>query len=230
MILYVNGDSHSAAAEAVNPHAFAADDSLYWGLGRQPHPDNLRVSYGCELANFLNAILVCDAESAASNVRIVRTTRNWLKENTCDLLVIQWSTWEREEWLYEDIYYQVNGSGIDQVPQSLQEKYRHYITGINWKQKEQEAHDLIWQFHQELNDQNIKHVFFNGNNYFGSVPTRHKWGASYIDPYNSKMTYNQWLLDNGYKTVSRNSYHFGEDAHSAWASFMLQYITNNKLL
>jgi len=26
MILYVNGDSHTAAAEAVNPHAFAEDD------------------------------------------------------------------------------------------------------------------------------------------------------------------------------------------------------------
>ena len=26
MILYVNGDSHTAAAEAVNPHCFAEDD------------------------------------------------------------------------------------------------------------------------------------------------------------------------------------------------------------
>ena len=27
MILYINGDSHTAAAEAVTPHAFAEDES-----------------------------------------------------------------------------------------------------------------------------------------------------------------------------------------------------------
>ena len=30
MILYVNGDSHTAAAEAVNPYAFAEDDGQYF--------------------------------------------------------------------------------------------------------------------------------------------------------------------------------------------------------
>ena len=60
MILYVNGDSHSAGAEAVNPYCFAIDDPLYWGLGRRPHPDNERVSYGCQLANKLGAVLHCD--------------------------------------------------------------------------------------------------------------------------------------------------------------------------
>jgi hypothetical protein len=44
MILYVNGDSHTAAAEAVNPHAFAEDDSALFYLGRAPHPENLAVS------------------------------------------------------------------------------------------------------------------------------------------------------------------------------------------
>ena len=78
MIVYVNGDSHSAGGEAVNPYCFANDDPLYWALGRQPHPDNLRVSYGCELANMLYAVLECDAESSASNDRILRTTHEYL--------------------------------------------------------------------------------------------------------------------------------------------------------
>ena len=76
MILYVNGDSHSAAAEAVNSYCFANDDPLYYALGRRPHPDNERVSYGCNIANELNAILHCDAESASSNTRIIRTTKD----------------------------------------------------------------------------------------------------------------------------------------------------------
>ena len=115
MILYVNGDSHSAGAEAVNTHAFAEDDRLYWGLGRQPHPDNLRASYGCHLANHLGAILECDAESASSNKRIIRTTEEYLETNPKpDLIVIGWSTWEREEWYDSetDRYWQVNAGGI----------------------------------------------------------------------------------------------------------------------
>ena len=83
MILYVNGDSHSAGAEAVNPFAFANDDPHYKYLGRIPHPDNLFVSYGNILAKNLSAELYCDAESASSNDRIIRTTRHYLKNNQC---------------------------------------------------------------------------------------------------------------------------------------------------
>ena len=45
MILYVNGDSHTAGAEAVNSHAFAEDDPALYHLGRLPHPENLEVSW-----------------------------------------------------------------------------------------------------------------------------------------------------------------------------------------
>ena len=97
MILYVNGDSHSAGAEAVVPYCYAQDDHLYRALGRKPHPDNERASFGCLLANKLNAILHCDAESASSNTRIIRTTRDYIKnEGAPDFILIGWSTWERE--------------------------------------------------------------------------------------------------------------------------------------
>ena len=124
MILYVNGDSHAAAAEAVSPAAFAEDDG-YPELGRQPHPDNLRASWGQQLANRLNARLICDAESAASNYRILRTTREWMKTLVpweSALAVIQWSTWEREEWLHDNVWYQVNASGVDHVPPVLEKR------------------------------------------------------------------------------------------------------------
>jgi hypothetical protein len=51
VILYVNGDSHTAAAEAVNAHAFAEDDPYGNYLGRLPHPDNLSASWGRKLAD-----------------------------------------------------------------------------------------------------------------------------------------------------------------------------------
>ena len=106
MILYVNGDSHSAAAEAAVPHCFAEDDGKLMHMGHRPHPENLVVSWGWKLANLLNAECYMDAESASSNTRIIRTTRKWIAENQDRLdrtvMAIQWSTWEREEWQDRD--------------------------------------------------------------------------------------------------------------------------------
>lgn len=234
MILYVNGDSHAAAAECVNPYAWAEDDGMYWGMGQQPHPDNLRASFGCELANRLNAVLVCEAQAGCSNDRIIRTTRDWIEQNQASLqdtlFVIQWSTWEREEWLCNNMYYQVGASGLDSVPAELQEKYRHFILGLDWAEKTRQAHDQIWRFHQELNEQGIRHVMFNGNNHFAQAQNRMDWGRNYIRPYDSESTYDRVLKNNGFQTVNLNSWHFGPRAHYFWAEYLLQYITDNKLI
>lgn len=232
MILYVNGDSHTAGAEAVNSYAFAGDDPQFIPLGRLPHPENLQVSWGKLLSLALNAGFLCDAESASCNARILRTTRKWLKENPNNrsLLVIQWSTWEREEWLIDDVYYQVNGSGIDIVPPDYQEQYRNYIINLDWNQKTQQAHDEIWQFHQELVDQNIPHVFFNGNNDFSKIQDRKDWGISYIGPYDPAQTYHAQLQAAGIETVSPKSYHYGRDGHAWWFKLLLNYIIQNKFV
>jgi len=232
MILYVNGDSHTAGAELVNNHAFAGDDPALHYLGRLPHPDNLTHSWGKLLSMALNAGFHCGAESASSNTRILRTTREWLQNNpnSDKLLVIQWSTWEREEWLIGEIYYQVNGSGIDIVPADYQDKYKQYIVNLNWQQKTQEAHNDLWQFHQELLTQNIPHIFFNGNNDFSAIKEQKDWGLNYISPYDSASTFNAQIRAAGIETVSPNSYHFGKDGHAKWHRLMLNYIVANKFI
>ena len=234
MILYVNGDSHAAAAEAVNNHAFAEDDPAHFFLGRRPHPDNLAVSWGKQLSRTLNAALHLDAESASSNSRIIRTTRAWLVERADAvqdiLVIIQWSTWEREEWEYNGVTYQVNGSGIDQVPAEAQERYRHFVVSLDWKQKTQQAHDEIWAFHQELKKQGIRHIFVNGNNDFSKIAKQKKWGTDYIGPYDPKLTYDAIIRSSGIETVAPNSYHYGKDGHSIFHRFMLQYIIENKYI
>jgi hypothetical protein len=235
MILYVNGDSHAAAAEAANSHAWACDDGLYWGLGQQPHPDNERVSFGCELANWLHAILYLDAQAGGSNARIMRTTRDWIAQQTDavlrdTLVVIQWSTWERQEWLIDGEYYQVNASGVDHVPASHQQQYREFVANIDWRACETQAHDDIYQFHQELQDQNIAHVMFNGNSHFEAQPKYYNWNNCYMHPYDSAQTYNSVLRNRGFQTVNPTSWHFGADAHCFWGEYLLQYINNNQLL
>jgi len=232
-ILYVNGDSHAAAAECVNAHAWAMDDGLYWGLGKQPHPDNERASFGCELANWLNAILYLEAQAGCSNQRIIRTTRNWLEQqDQVDdvFVVVQWSTWERQEWFYEGEWWQVNASGVDHVPPELQDKYREFVIGVDWAAATESAHQSIWNFHQELQEKNIKHLFFNGNNHFGSISNKRNWDNCYLAPYEPDKTYTSVLKNNGFATVSLESWHFGPDAHCFWAEYLLQYINSRNLI
>ena len=236
MILYVNGDSHTAAAEAVNSCAFAEDDSNLVYMGRLPHPANLAVSWGRILADSLKATFKCDAESASSNDRILRTTRQWLANTARPpreiLLIIQWSTWERQEWLINGVWYQVNASGVDSVPENHRDRYRQFIGEIDWDQSTQHWHDEIWRLHQDLDQQAIHHVFFNGNTSLDRVPSldRKDWGQAYIGPYDPAQTWDQWLKKHGHDTVAPNSYHFGRSAHAAWARFMLQYVISHKLL
>lgn len=235
MLLYLNGDSHTAAAEAANPHAFAIDDGDLWYLGRQPHPENVLVSYGKQLSRMIGWDMYLDAESASSNDRILRTTKTWLELNKdiadqC-LLIIQWSTWEREEWQDSDgVYWQVNASGIDEVPAEWQQRYKQFVINVDWHECAQRWHDRIWQFHQELQQQGIPHLFFNGNNSFATVQNRQDWENCYIGPYDSEQTYNSILRKNNFKTVNPQSWHFGADAHCFWAAFLLQYIQHHQLL
>jgi hypothetical protein len=233
MILYVNGDSHAAAAECVNTHAWACDDAMFWGLGKEPHPDNERASFGCELANWLHAILYLDAQAGGSNARIMRTTRAWLaQQQKLDdvFVVVQWSTWERQEWFHNNDWWQVNASGADQIAIELATKYKEFVASVDWAQVTHQAHQDIWQFHNELKAQGIRHIMFNGNNHFEGIDQQLDWGASYIGPYDHTKTYDFVLRQQGFATVNPESWHFGEDAHCFWGEYLLQYIKTNQLL
>jgi hypothetical protein len=235
MILYVNGDSHTAAAEAVNPYGWACDDHRYFYLGRNAHPDNLAVSWSKRLSDVLKMGLHCDAEAGCSNTRIRRSTIEFLDQipDAADryFVIIQWSTWERQEWLIDREWYQIGASGTDSVPESHSDQYKEFVSSVDWTRVTQQEHDKIWEFHQELSKKGIRHLFFNGDNHFGSLQSRLAWDpAIYIDPYNPEMTYSSWLRRHGFETVSPKSWHFGQDAHGAWARFMLKYITTNQLI
>ncbi len=80
MILYVNGCSHTAAAEAVVPDCFAVDDGRY-GIDRRPHPINLEASWGKQLSRMLNTEFYCDAESAARG-RVMPSPSNTKRSTT----------------------------------------------------------------------------------------------------------------------------------------------------
>lgn len=249
MIVYVNGDSHSAAAEAVHWACFAQDDNQYKHLGRRAHPENLAVSYGQHIADYLDARLVCEAESASSNSRIIRTTweqiqgvQGWPVVKP-DLIIIGWSTWEREEWSYEGNTYQVTASGTDHVPNGLKARYKTWVIEQDEHTRDRkliESHKKIWEFHRHLLALDIPHLFFNTYSTFQPIrlghlkrdlvnPGMYDWDKCYIEPYDQNYAFYYWCLNNGFKTVNPNSYHFGADAHQAWANFLIQNYTQKLL-
>ena len=231
MILYANGCSHTAAAEAVVPAAFAVDDGRA-GLDRRPHPLNLAASWCTHLAQDLDMNLVCDAESASSNARIMRTTREWIKANTDRLadtfMVIQWTTWEREEWYHCGAWYQVNASGADWVPEELRERYRQFVIDVDWAEKTQQAHDQIWALHCDLLNLKIPHLFYSGHSTFSDIQKHYNWGANYLEPYNRQGSYNAILQQNAH--VPTKWYHFDAKGHCFWAQYLLHYIKHNNLV
>ena len=235
-MLYVNGDSHTAGAEAANTHAFAEDDPKLKMLGRLPHPDNVNVSWGKKLAELLKYSFFCDAESAASNTRIIRTTKDWIDNTKTPydelLVIIGWSTWEREEWFIDGEYHQVGARGIDDIPASHKDKYKEFVTNVDWKQKTYEAYENAKELRDWLGDRKINPIFFNCNNNFSKIreDDRVEWGYNYISPYTDNGTYDAYLKLHDYSTVTRGSWHYGADAHAAWAKMLLKYIVEKNII
>jgi len=241
MILYVNGDSHSGGCEALSPRCFLQDsgpgnfhiDSLtkqIWKDEANWAPDNvnLNVSYGRILANLIQAELHCHARAAGSNDRIIRTTNEYLENFTPDCIVIGWSTWEREEWYNEDDgeYYQVNSSGEDTVPNKWKDRYKNFILNIDWDKKTIEAHEKIWQFHNNLQQKGIPHLFFNCHSTFGQckdIRYKYNWEKNYLYPYDDNFSYVRYLISKEF--THTKSFHFGADAHKKWADFLYPHLT-----
>ena len=230
MKLYFNGDSHTAGAELVEDYCFASDDPGLKHMGELAHPECLNRSFGMKLSRMLNAGYNCDAISASSNHRIMRTVRNFLEQKHLyeNYIIIGWSTWEREEWEFEDNHFQVSASGTDQLPEGLQDYYKQWVTEQTREvliEKEHQWHTAIFKLHKLLQEKEIKHLFFNSYNHFGNIENQENWDNCYIDPYKQAGTYWHWLRAQGFETVNMGL-HYGEDAHTAWAKYLLPRLTN----
>ena len=207
MILYVNGDSHSEGRGAGNK------------------------TFAQLIANHYNFTLQNQARGGASNARILRTTEEFLKDNHPELVVIGWSTWEREEWLYNDQYYDVNSSGHTGLPEELIDQYKQWVTQQSADEidnKSRQLHEKIYQLHKVLEQRKISHIFFTCMYNFFSIKQEYDWNNSFINPYINASSYFWYLKNRGFQTDKW--YHFGEDGHAAWGNFLINYIDKYKIL
>ena len=208
MILYVNGDSHSHAMQL-----------------------QLNEKFSSIVADAIEYDVLNAAQGGASNARIMRTTREYLDNNIPDLILIGWTTWEREEWQYQDQYYNVNSSGHDPLPTDLQQLYKHWVieqTADTLYAKSQHWHNEIFKLHSELVQKNIKHVFFNCMYNFFQTNNQQDWSTNFIGPYDNNSSYYWWLTQQGFQADSW--YHFGADGHRAWATRLIDYIQEHNIV
>ena len=209
-MLYVNGDSNSAKC------------GRFW-------VDKLCLAY--------NANLINDALGGGSNPRILRTTYNFFEKynEPTDhfFVIIGWTSWEREEWLHDNTYYQINASGRSHVPEELKNKYVEWVAdleSISQIRKSRELHKQIFDLHLYLKGKQIKHLFFNALMPFQHEVTwqpesKYDWGANFLGPYDNDLSYYWFLKKKGYDPDQDN--HHGKAAQETWADFLLEYIQNN---
>ena len=229
MIIYVNGDSHSAGHGTQNPAGMCYNDGRYHELGSAPHPDNLPHSYGYQLAGDLKLDLVCQAESGSSVERSIRLTKQFIYQTNQNVFVlIGFPSIEREEWQYENTWYQINASGHNALPAGLQTQYKEWIAKYDndvWHRRALYLNDVIYHFHNWLASRNIAHLFFNTEQSLSANATRHDFDSSYLGAYDNTLIYSHWLRAQGY--VPDDWSHFGADAHRAWADFLKPFINDN---
>lgn len=213
MIFYVNGDSHSAGVSL----------------------DSQSQSFGSLVARHFNLDVVNQSLPGGSNQRTIRITQDWIRTTQQKyFILIGWTSWEREEWLYRGDFFQVNSGSDCAGDEELEQKYRSWVTGLSPEYVPQQGkiwHENIWQFHQKLQVRNIPHLFFNCFYDFFVDESKHlDWQGCFFHPYENDWSYQHYLKAQGHKTFGQDQYHYGPQAHQAWADLLINHIKENKLL
>lgn len=213
MILYVNGDSNSAGSECKDP-------------GK---------SWPAALADRLGFTLVNDAKDGSSNPKIMRTTSSAIAHSDKNtFVVIGWTSWEREEWLHNNQYYDVNSSGHDVLPKELQERYKEWVPkqdSFEQAIKSKQMHEQIHRLHRSLKDRRIPHLFFNALMPFQHNlldPVHKDWSKNYLGPYDNELSYYWYLKNHGWQPTT--NHHYTDEAQVVWADVLYNYIQENNLI
>lgn len=215
MLIYFNGDSNTAGTELENTNDCFAN----------------------QLANLLEADLFNDAYAGASNDRILKTTNDYINQHSPDLVIIGWSSSEREDWFINGEYKSVNSFRVNTNDLDQQSQWEYWannksgwLSGDYAYEKElcKYWNTKIFNFHLELSYKNIPHLFFNAIYSFntrGSV-YEYNWNNNFYGPYDKNLAMIQWADLAGYQQITPGKWHFKKDAHTNWANILYNHLIN----
>lgn len=207
MKLFVNGCSHSA------------------GDGTS----TLAYSWPNQLAEMLGADLINHSLSGASNQRMIRTTREWLSSidvRKKHLVIIGWSSWEREEWYHNQQFYQVNAGGHSRLPRELKSRYMKYVSElddrVSYVDTARSTEEEIYQLAEDLQYHQVEYLFFNSFMQISETLKNDRWDHRYMTPFSNELNYFAYLERAGH--LPDFGLHFGDAAQTDWAQVMFNYI------
>ena len=216
--LYVNGDSHVAGAYL---------DNLY-------QPD---ISFAGQLAKRYNLEYINDAKAGGSNDRIIRITKEYLKnaDPSATAVFIVWSTFERTEWFYQNQWIPICGHpGYEpRWDKKLRDIWSQY-TDAFWNDNNEkssifyfsraiETQYKIKEFSNWLTSNGFRHLFCHAQNSFFYKKTGFEIGWNdniwlFNKPYDNTITFYNKSLRSGHQPDAWS--HFGETAHTDYADYI----------
>lgn len=234
-LLYVNGCSHSCGAEISYPLSL-----------RQPK--DLELSWCGQIARKYGLIHHNDAYSGQGNDEIFTTSiyslSNLLKtvppENI--LILIGWSSFDRQYQIFQNKKYSfvpgINETpGFQEWPRQVKKAYKNWILGID---DDDSLNKFSLIYFNTINFCKMNHLdyyFFNAiepvkfprrnlihHLYNNSVNTDIfeciKDDDNYLEPFNTDMTYYNYLKQRYNGHIDGRNHHFLPDAQAEWADIL----------
>ena len=216
--LYVNGDSHVAGAYL---------DKMY-------QPD---ISFAGLLAKKHNVNYVNHALAGGSNDRIIRTSKEYLKDADplSTAVFIVWSTFERTEWFYQNFWHQICGQPTYEPHdnQKLNKLWKEYTdafwhdtnneSSIFYFSRAIETQYKIKEFSVWLNSKGYRHLFAHAHSSFFIKKSGFEieWNDNVWllnKPYDNSITFCSKVIELGHKPDQ--SWHFDDKAHRDYAEYI----------
>ena len=231
MLMYINGDSNTAGTEL----------------------ENIEDAFGVMLAKYLGMEYLIEATHGASNMKILRTTEQYLdqcqRENIKpDFVLIGWSEWAREDWFVTGEYRSIHGLGL-RSPQKIDpERYAYWQDNCLRNPLYEAAmaksyNTQIHNLHCRLQRMGLPHLFFNAIQSLYStekafapadrtmhLPFKLDWHDCYYHPYSEDHAMRNWALAQRFEQVTPGWYHFTGPAQQAWFEVLKNHIQEKNLL
>jgi len=183
----------------------------------------------------MNQPFSCWAKNGASNYWIENHLDYFLADSRWEpdtLLFIGWTSFEREEWpwLYSNI--SVCGGPDFGMPEAMKARFNQWkdtLTGDYYRKMTEFWHDRIYKIHLKLRERGIGHLFWTTYNNFKEIADHQDWHGNFYKPYDTNGCMAKYFESKNILANTGDSFHYGPDAQSAWATELSNYTKTNIL-